>query len=819
MMDETLPDSRIASVADSLYALLPAHIRHRDIVDGKGALRALMGVLALASTEIDLETADFYDSLFVETAPAAGLAAIAALVAAPDLAPMPGKSGPARAYVANTIRYRRGKGTARVIEALAADVTGLGAVAIEYFQRLSRLNHLIDLRSDRPGFANLISGQTGARVGTGFDLLPRLADLRAIQDRRLGRPAGRHGISALGVHLLRPVAPVYPAPVGDTLPLLALSGVPQAQPWVIGGAATLGYFQLAAQPGGKLTLFNPDRRDRATDRRVAAADLPDRLRRLPLHLETDALRRADIDAVPVTLPESPAWYDDQGQPFTIFLRRGVQPTFTRVPPARILIANLETPPQPLGARPAPTLRHSRFIPDPTQPPILVPSHPILCTFDPVTGRLITPAPIGGQVEVTEVRIAYATGHGLAIGAGAHDRNDNDQPFEVRNLGADRPLIRRVNAAGPTTGLPADDDRQVKTLALALAEVAAVGAKRRSLILLTSCDVEAAPGTATQFILNVPPESEVFVIAADWRTPTVLPGLPADPDLRGYILRRERRFTLSSLLTIRRKPGLPALRAGRVVLDGIEAILGVGVATNSVSDLLIRHCTLRNPAAVALKNTGPVTNVAVRLDQSICGPVIFTDGMTGDLTITGSVVGADGGSATVLAAPALACTLCDTTILGAAKMREVSATNTIFAETAAALLRQSGCLRYSFAPQGSQLPRAFRCQPDLAIALAAAAKGADLTAAESSVVEQSVQPVFLDTGLDEPGLAMLHALCPDAIRTGGESQSEMGAFSTAAYGIATTNLTSLFSEYLPLALGGAVLDDTRTGAIANWRNRP
>jgi hypothetical protein len=706
-----------------------------------------------------------------------------------------------------------------VIEALAADVTGLGAVAVEYFQHLSRHNHLIDLRSDRPGFANLISGQTGSRVGTGFDNQPRLADFRAIQDRRPGRPAGRHGISALGVHLLRPVVPVYPAPVGDTLPLLALSGVPQAKPWLIGGAASLGYFQLAAQPGATLTLFNPDRRDQATGRRVAAADLPDRLRRLPLHLETDALRRANIDAVPVTLPESPAWFDDQGQPFTIFLRRGTQTSFTRVPPAQILIANLETPPQPLGARPSATLRHSQFIPDPTQPPSPVPNHPILCAFDPVTGRLITPAPFGGQVEVTEVRIAYATGHGLAIGAGAQDRNDNDQPFEVRNLGADRPLIRRVNAAAPTTGAPADDDRQVETLALALDDVAAFGTKRRCLILLTGCDAEAASGAATQFFLNVPPESEVFILAADWRTPTALPGLPAEPDLRGYILRRERRFTLASLLTIRRKPGLPKLRAGRVVLDGIEATLGVEVATNSISELLIRHCTLRNPGAIALGNSGAVTNATVRLDQSICGPVIFTDNMSGDLNISGSVIGADRGGTTVLAAPALTCTLCDTTILGAAKMREVSATNTIFAEVASALRRQSGCLRYSFVPQGSQLPRAFRCQPDLAIAQAAEAKGANLTAQEVSVVEQSVQPVFLDTSLDEPGLAMLHALCPDAIRAGGESESEMGAFSAAAYGIAAANLTNLFAESLPLALGGAVLDDTRSSAIANWRNRP
>lgn len=83
----------------------------------------------------------------------------------------------------------------------------------------------------------------------------------------------------------------------------------------------------------------------------------------------------------------------------------------------------------------------------------------------------------------------------------------------------------------------------------------------------------------------------------------------------------------------------------------------------------------------------------------------------------------------------------------------------------------------------------------------------------------MQPVFLDTGLDAPGVAMLHALCPDAIRRGGEGQSEIGAFCSAAFGIATTNLTALFPEYLPVAQGAAVLDDTRSGAVAHRRNRP
>ena len=144
-----LPASQIEAAADRLYRLLPEHIRSTDAANG-WALRALVTVLASGSAEIDREIETLYAAIFVESAPEAALDAIAALVGAEPLRPLPPGGGHnARAYIANTLRYRRGKGTARILEALAADVGGYGAAVVEYFMRLARTQNLIDVRPEK----------------------------------------------------------------------------------------------------------------------------------------------------------------------------------------------------------------------------------------------------------------------------------------------------------------------------------------------------------------------------------------------------------------------------------------------------------------------------------------------------------------------------------------------------------------------------------------------------------------------------------------------------------------------------------------------
>ena len=125
----------------------------------------------------------------------------------------PGISSP-RAEVANTIGYRRRKGTVVALEQLARDVTGWHAHVVEFFQRLATTQHMNHIRPDNrsPYIGGLTSDiVTGAiykierplwepleRLNTPFDTLVHTLDIRRIPPRR-----GRYNIPNIGIFVWR----------------------------------------------------------------------------------------------------------------------------------------------------------------------------------------------------------------------------------------------------------------------------------------------------------------------------------------------------------------------------------------------------------------------------------------------------------------------------------------------------------------------------------------------------------------------------------------------------------------------------------------
>lgn len=802
-----LSDERIAQAAARLFALLPAHIRDRDAREGR-ALEALHQVLGRGSAEIDAELDRFLDALFVETASDAALPAFAALVGAPPFAPLP-SGEPPRAFIANLLRYRRGKGTARVLAELAADVTQEGAVAVEYYQRLARLAHLIDPRPDRPALADPRPGDMAARAFRAADRAARLADLRSI-----ARAAGRWHVPMVGVHLLRLAAPLYPAPSGPLTPD-KLAGVPVMRPWPAGGAAHPGYWQLAAQPGRRFRLFNPDRGAEAAAEgksgRAEAHHLPDRLRRLPLHQETEGLRHAALEG----RPAKSLWFTDEGLPFAIFARRQGETSFTRIAPAELAICNLENDPPTPGDRPAATRAHSWFTAGATAPVAHTGTSPILLGFDPATGRAISPAPTGPQTEIVELRIAHAQGFGRPIGAGPQERNTAEVPFEIRHTAAIRSFVRVVDPTAAPGGAAGDPVRSVQTLAQALADVVSDGAGKRAFVVLVRCDRETSATT-----ISLHPGVTLHLIAAQWRPKKSVPGLPDDPDRLGYIVRRERRFTVDAAVTVQAAaPPAAGEAPGELVLDGLELTRGLALQTNAASGLWLRHVTLRNPGAAAL-TAAAFQGLSLRIDDCLCGPLALEPGgETGRIEVSGSILSADGAALPALAAQGLDARMCDVTLFGPARVKSLEATGCLFTETLTVTRTQDGCLRYSYLAPGSQAPRRFRCQPDLALAAAAERKGSTLTTPEIATVRLSVQPVLLDQSLDEPTCAVLHPLCPAGIRDGGEGGTEMGVFGPWGASLRRANLASLFDDFIPFGLEAAILDDTLSAPQALRRNTP
>lgn len=807
------PDpTRVDAATARLYSLLPAHIRTTDAAHGR-ALLALCQVLSTGAVEIDTEIDTLYDAMFVETAPEGALDDIGALVAAQPLQPLPPGSGySARAFIANTVRYRRGKGTARVLEALAADVGGFGAVAVEYFMRLARTQNLIDVRPERPGTAMLVPGESAARAGTGFDAMARLVDVRSI-----ARAKGRHHVPHVGVHIVRPVVPHFPAPSGELVDADDIAGVPQMRGWPdAGGTVRPGYFQLAAQPGRVLRLFNPDPAVTANGERTGARDLRDRLRRLPLHLETQELRHAALEGRPPALGEDP-WFAPERPPFALFARAVGASLFRRVPPEQIRIANLDALPAPPGARPAALATHHWFEGGSAAPIARSGDAPIACGFDPATGRLIVAAPTGGAADIEEVRVAYGTGIGRAIGAGPQERNDAGVPFDLTDTDTLRHFIRVVD------GKPAamvDGIAHVPTLAAALADWATGGAGMRGVIVLIRCDRETAAGPIA---ITAHPGCELHIVAARWQAYAEKPGLPPDPRRKGFVIRNTRRFTLDAPVEVVAGAAPPAGgRAGVVVIDGLELTQGLTLKIRAVSRLWLRHVTLRRPGAAALSTTAPLNDCDVVLDSAIVGRLNLdfgSDPAAGRLVVTDSIVSADEAAGPAVTASSIDAVLTNVTLLGTSRFKTLEATNVLFTGASEVTRKQEGCVRYSYVAPGSAMPRRFRCQPDLVLAAAAAKKGSALNPPEKAAASLAVVPLFLDTAIDEPTVAMLHPLCADGIRLGGENDSEMGAFSIAAEGLRVANVRSLFDDFVPFGMEAAVRDDTRSSAVVKRRIQP
>ncbi len=105
--------------AERLYALLPAVYRLRDAEQGY-PLRALVAALADQFAALEENVEQLYDDQFIETCADWVVPYIGDLIGYRPLHGVAPRVASPRAEVANTIAYRRRKGTALMLEQLAA---------------------------------------------------------------------------------------------------------------------------------------------------------------------------------------------------------------------------------------------------------------------------------------------------------------------------------------------------------------------------------------------------------------------------------------------------------------------------------------------------------------------------------------------------------------------------------------------------------------------------------------------------------------------------------------------------------------------------
>jgi len=197
---------------DRLYDLLPSVYRQRDAEQGE-PLRALLRVVAEQVNAVEDDIAQLYENWFVETCQDWVVPYLGDLIGYRPVhdAGEPGDaSTPAgdarnrilipRREVANTLRYRRRKGTLSLLELLARDVAGWPARAVEFYRRVGFTQHLNHLRRRRGRTADLRRGEALDRIGGPFDRLAHTVDVRRVASHLT---AGRPNLPGVGLFLWR----------------------------------------------------------------------------------------------------------------------------------------------------------------------------------------------------------------------------------------------------------------------------------------------------------------------------------------------------------------------------------------------------------------------------------------------------------------------------------------------------------------------------------------------------------------------------------------------------------------------------------------
>ena len=120
-------------MSDRLYNLLPAIYRQRDAAQGQ-PLRALLAVMEEQLLAIEADVDRLYDNWFIETCDEWVVPYIADLLGIRGLEDEKYIAMSQRSRVANTIRYRRRKGTLATMEQAILDATGWHVRAVEFFK-------------------------------------------------------------------------------------------------------------------------------------------------------------------------------------------------------------------------------------------------------------------------------------------------------------------------------------------------------------------------------------------------------------------------------------------------------------------------------------------------------------------------------------------------------------------------------------------------------------------------------------------------------------------------------------------------------------
>ncbi|HEX9867645.1 MAG TPA: phage tail protein [Candidatus Tectomicrobia bacterium] len=734
---------------DRLYDLLPAIYRVRDTTQGE-SLRALLAVLERELQLLEDDIARLYDNWFIETCDEWVVPYMGDLLGVRGLVALQNGAFSQRALVANTLAHRRRKGSAAMLEQLVRDATGWRARVVEFFETLVTTQHLNHVRSANVWSPDLRDTNQLELLGSPFDRVNHTADVRSI-----GKGRGKHNIPNVGLFVWRLQS------------YSVVRGTARAVSQPADGRYTFDPLGL------DIPLFNPPQTERDITHLAEEINVPNPLRRRPLYDELEAQRRALVEG------ETPHNLYFGKQPvLQIFVNGQPDP----VSPAEILICDLSDPPTPIpeGWRRPPTSRtYTRS--DGTT--VIL---PIQVAVDPVLGRLAFPA----GVAPSQVQVSYAYGFSADVGGGPYDRRESVSEALTR------PVTWQVGVSkdlAPVLG------ELVANLAEAVQEWNAKPPGTVGVIAILDSHTYVENLTGADKII-IPEGSHLLIVAADW--PEV--DVPGSPGLKqriaGQLAPVGLRPHLLGDLSVQGDAAESSLSPGELVLDGLLIEGGLRVLVGNLGSLRVAHCTLVphkggptvNPSVTpGQQNTG----LSIKISRSICGPITLPDTVP-TLHIVDSIVDLDQAEDEAITAPGAAASLQTSTVLGSTTVRGLEASNSIFTGVVSAERRQTGCVRFSYVPDGSRTPRRFRCQPDLALKEAT-------DPVQQARTRARLRPVFTSVRYGHPGYAQLTLTCAEQIRMGAEDGSEMGVFNGLKQRQREANLGLQLEDHLRFGLEAGI----------------
>lgn len=719
--------------AEKLYRLLPAIYRIRDTQQGE-SLKALISVIAREANVLEEDIQGLYENWFIETCDEWAVPYIGDLLGVRGLHSIHTEAGISqRAFVANTIQYRRRKGTATVLEQLAFDITGWRARAVEFFERISTTQHFHHIRHHNVRTPDLRLSDQLALLESAFDTVPHAVDVRNISSGR-----GTHNIPNIGIFLWRLqsyyISRSMARPVNDP---------------------TDGRYTFDPL-GGHTHLFNRPQTETTISNLAEEINVPGYLRRRALYDDLETLRQTLIDGL---TPES--LYFGTQPVLQVFTRHDTADPLIEIPPEEMAICDLSDPQVSIpGGWRRPPIR-KEYQPSAGGP---LQQHPISVAVDPVLGRLAFPE----GVQPEEVRVSYAYGFSGDTGGGPYDRRGAVETVVDDDIDWHRVVSRE-------TPPPMGEFRE--TLAQAIGDWNSQPAGTKGVIAV----IDNASWEDTLPAIEIPEGSQLLILAAKWPEVDAPDGPPgAKVRLPRHLDPRELRPHVKSDIVVGGVAPGESLVPGSLIMDGLLVEGRLLVADGNLGSLKITNCTLA-PEKGGIGISSGNQRLAVDLAQTICGP-ITVDTNIKQLSATASIIhSADGGADVAVQAVTTPVVVEKSTVFGTISCLGLEAGNSIFNGLVEVVRRQQGCLRFSYLPYDSKTPRIFRCQPHFEIErqIEAAEKLGPVSNITRNKISQGVLgwlfPSFTSTRYGHPAYAQLHHHCPAAIKTGAEDGSEMGAF--------------------------------------------